>query len=221
MSTSQRVTLEIPSPEREQDFTAAVRRSRILHGAFMSPPETRSQYRKYLARLELPTHRGFFICTESGELAGVVNVNEIVRGLFQSGYLGYYAFEPFAGKGFLSEGLRLVIRRAFRRERLHRLEANIQPGNARSIELVKALGFRLEGFSPHYLKIAGRYRDHERWAITVEDWKARRTQPRAASKSDEAEPPPRKTMAELKAGLGRAVLKRRERLKLARDARRT
>jgi ribosomal-protein-alanine N-acetyltransferase len=107
-----------------------------------------------------------------GELAGVINLNEIVRGGFRSAYLGYYALAPHHAQGHMSAGLRLVIARAFRLERLHRVEANIQPGNARSIALVKRLGFRLEGFSPRYLKINGRWRDHERWALTVEDWRS-------------------------------------------------
>jgi ribosomal-protein-alanine N-acetyltransferase len=60
-----------------------------------------------------------------------------------------------------------VVRHAFRRLRLHRLEANIQPGNAPSVALAKACGFTREGYSPRYLKIAGRWRDHERWAIVA------------------------------------------------------
>jgi ribosomal-protein-alanine N-acetyltransferase len=70
----------------------------------------------------------------------------------------------------MSEGLRMVLRRAFRMHRLHRVEANIQPGNRASRRVVGRLGFRREGFSPRYLKIGGRWCDHERWALTHEEW---------------------------------------------------
>ena len=113
----------------------------------------------------------FFIwLNDPRALAGVVNLSEIVRGGFQSAYLGYYAFAPYAGRGLMKEGLAQVITHAFKVMKLHRLEANVQPGNRRSKALVKSLGFRREGLSPRYLKIAGRWRDHERWAILSEDW---------------------------------------------------
>ena len=107
---------------------------------------------------------------EPRALVGVVNVNEIVRGSFCSAYLGYYAFVPYAGRGLMKEGLAQVIAHVFKKTKLHRLEANIRPGNIRSKALVKSLGFRREGLSPRYLKINGRWRDHERWAILGEDW---------------------------------------------------
>ena len=99
----------------------------------------------------------------------MVNVNCIVRGLFQSAYLGYYVGAAFAGRGYMAEGLALVVRHAFSEMGLHRLEANIQPDNAASIALARRCGFRKEGFSPRYLRISGEWRDHERWALLADE----------------------------------------------------
>ena len=91
-------------------------------------------------------------------------------GSFRSAYLGYYAFEPLAGQGLMRQGLAKVISYAFGKLRLHRIEANIQPANKASVAFAKRLGFRREGYSPRYLKIAGRWRDHERWTMLAENW---------------------------------------------------
>ena len=167
-------TLEPPSMRRAAEFIAAARRSRALHGRWARAPSTIADYRAFVRRARGPAHIGHLVCTEAGELAGVVNINEIVRGAFCSGYLGYYALAPHDGRGYVRAGLQRVIRLAFREYGLHRLEANVQPDNQRSIALVRALGFRREGYSPRYLKLAGRWRDHERWAMTLEDWKGSR-----------------------------------------------
>ena len=79
--------------------------------------------------------------------------------------MSYYVVEKFAEKGIIKTLLGLVINHAFGEMGLHRLEANIQPGNERSIRLVESLGFECEGYSPRYLKINGRWQDHERWAL--------------------------------------------------------
>ncbi|MDR3612079.1 MAG: GNAT family protein [Candidatus Obscuribacterales bacterium] len=105
----------------------------------------------------------------STSLIGVINLNEPVMGALQSAYLGYFIDERFAGQGYMSEGLRLALDHAFSKLGFHRLEANIQPGNTSSIALVKRLGFRLEGFSPKYLKINDHWCDHERWAILADE----------------------------------------------------
>ena len=165
------VILEAPSSKRRDEFLDAVARSRKLHRHWARPPRTAKEFEDSLKRLQSGAHLGYWVCTEDGELAGVININEIVRGLFRSGYLGYYAFMPHNGRGYMKKGLRAVLKEAFRRHHLHRLEANIQPDNEASRQLVQRCGFRLEGFSPRYLKLAGRWRDHERWAITIEDWK--------------------------------------------------
>ncbi len=97
-----------------------------------------------------------------------------MRGSFNCAYLGYYGLAPHAGQGYMSEGLAQVLAAAFGRLRLHRVEANVQPANERSIALLRTAGFVREGYSRRYVKIAGRWRDHERWAILAEDWRARR-----------------------------------------------
>lgn len=156
------------------EFTARVRESRELHRPWLFPPATLEEYEPYAARLaEEPgaDRAGFLVCElSSGAVAGFVNVNNIVRGAFRCGTLGYGAFAHAVGRGLLGEGLDLVIGHAFDGDGLdlHRLEANIQPGNTASIALVRGRGFRPEGLSPDFLHIDGAWRDHERWAITAE-----------------------------------------------------
>jgi ribosomal-protein-alanine N-acetyltransferase len=167
------VTLRKPSLDHASDFLRSVRRSRSLHKGFVSPPSDGEKFREYVGSLHEEKREGFLVVAEeSGDMLGVVNVSEIVRGAFQSAYLGYYAFVPFAGRGLMRQGLQKVIGYCFERLKLHRLEANIQPENRRSISLVQGLGFRLEGFSRRYLKVCGRWRDHQRWAILTEEWRS-------------------------------------------------
>lgn len=166
-----RIKLVAAAAEFEAEFLAAARRSRKLHRPWVAPPQTAADFRRYLGLKQSPTSVGYFVLSPHGELAGVINLSEIVLGQFQSAYLGYYVFSPHERKGYMRLGLSEVLRKAFRSHRLHRVEANIQPRNLASIALVRGLGFRREGYSLRYLKIAGRWRDHERWAITREEWR--------------------------------------------------
>jgi ribosomal-protein-alanine N-acetyltransferase len=109
-----------------------------------------------------------------GSLVGRVELSRIARGNFQSAYLGYSILPPHGERGYMTEALQLALRHAFRTLRLHRVEANIEPGNDASIALVRRAGFTREGFSRRYLKHGGRWRDHERWALLREDWRPRR-----------------------------------------------
>lgn len=157
-------------------FTALARQSRDLHHPWLAPPCTEAAYETYAGRLiEDPARAGFLVAErDSGAIAGFVNINNIVQGAFRNGALGYGAFAHAAGRGLMTEGLDLVVRYAFGPAlRLHRLEINVQPGNAASIALARRCGFRLEGFSPDFLFIDGAWRDHERWALTRELYASR------------------------------------------------
>jgi ribosomal-protein-alanine N-acetyltransferase len=156
-------------------FLEMVRESRDLHRPWTYPPERADQFDDLVSR----TVRDDFKClaavlVEDGDLVGIFTISQIVRGYFQSAYLGYYANARHAGKGLMAEAMALVLDHAFGPLSLHRLEANIQPGNAPSIALARGAGFRLEGYSPRYLLIGGRWRDHERYAITADEHAANR-----------------------------------------------
>lgn len=168
------VYLRPATAEDRNEFLTRARTSRALHRPWNYAPEDDEAFSAYLERCRTSIDGSLVCRREDDAIAGVINVSNIVLFGFRSAALGYYSFEPFAGRGYMAEGLHLVIRRAFGELRLHRLEANIQPGNTRSIALVKAAGFRFEGYSPRFLKIGGRWRDHERWALLADDLRASR-----------------------------------------------
>ncbi|WP_019217282.1 GNAT family N-acetyltransferase [Legionella tunisiensis] len=146
-----------------------MRNSYSFHSPWVKTPLTSIEFHDYLSRSQQVNQRSFLLLRDK-QLVGVFNINEIVRTAFQSAYLGFYVVSSQAGKGYMSLGLRLILEKAFTDLSLHRLEANIQPQNQASISLVRNNGFRKEGFSPRYLKINERWCDHERWALTLEEW---------------------------------------------------
>jgi len=168
-SQTLRVTIRTPTPADRAVFLDGVKRSRALHRRWVSPPRTAIEFDHYLERFSSDAHLAFLIIERATKhLVGIINISNIIRGSFQSAFLGYYAFAPFARRGLMREGMLLVLDCAFRKLKLHRLEANIQPSNKPSLALAKSCGFVKEGFSRRYLKVCGRWADHERWAIRAE-----------------------------------------------------
>ena len=146
-----------------------MRASRAVHRPWLYPPLDSAAYHVYLARLDNDRKYGYLACRrDDDEIVGWLNVSEIVRGSLQSAFLGYGGVIAHAGQGYMTEAVRLVVREAFGPLGLHRLEANIQPGNLASIALARRCGFVKEGFSERYLKVGGRWCDHERWAIRAD-----------------------------------------------------
>ncbi|MFJ7154372.1 GNAT family N-acetyltransferase [Streptomyces sp. NPDC101118] len=166
--TPSRVELHPLTRSDQDEFCALVRASSELHGPWMQLPSTASEFTPWMDRFEDGTNLGFLVrVRDTGAAAGMVNINSVIRGRYQGASLGYAAFAPSAGRGYMTEGLTATLRHAFNDLLLHRLEANIQPGNEPSRALVRRLGFRYEGLSPAYLYIDGAWRDHERWSLTT------------------------------------------------------
>jgi ribosomal-protein-alanine N-acetyltransferase len=169
-----RVFLRSPTTSDRAEFLALIRASKRFHRGLVSPPTTPEQFAAFLQKSRREDSACLFICLGAdGAIIGAINLSQIFRGGFQNAYLGYYVGMHYAGQGYMTEALKLVLRYAFEHLKLHRLEANIQPGNVASIALVKHAGFIREGYSRRYLKVYGRWRDHERWAIIADDWNSK------------------------------------------------
>lgn len=167
-----RVRLAFPRLRDRDEILALSRASRAFHRGFASPPSTPEQFRRLLARTRRSDFASLLIRRRADDaILGAIEISEIVRSIFRSAYLGYQIGAAYARQGYMTEALELALAYGFGPLGLHRLEANIQPQNAPSIALVRRLGFTREGYSRRYLKIGGRWRDHERWAILAEDWR--------------------------------------------------
>ncbi|MEU9418063.1 GNAT family N-acetyltransferase [Streptomyces sp. NPDC051000] len=163
-----RVELHPLTLSDQDEFCTLVRASSALHLPWMRLPTNVREFQDWMHRFDDGTNQGFLVrVRDTGAAAGMVNVNSIIRGRYQGASLGYAAFAPSAGQGYMTEGVAAAMRYAFTDLRLHRLEANIQPANRASLAVVQRLGFQYEGLAPAYLYIDGDWRDHERWSVTA------------------------------------------------------
>ena len=143
---SERLVLRPPTLADEDEWLTRMRASRAYHRPWVHMPLTPETFRAYVERGAAPHREQRIACRlEDGALTGFFNIGEIVRGNFQNAFLGYGGVADFAGQGYMTEGLELVLREAFTTLKLHRIEANIQPGNAPSIALVARWRFRQGG----------------------------------------------------------------------------
>jgi [ribosomal protein S5]-alanine N-acetyltransferase len=95
-----------------------------------------------------------------GPVIGDCAFTNIVRGPFQACHLGYKLDRQYVGRGLMREALTAAITYAFASLRLHRIMANYQPTNERSGNLLRRLGFTVEGYARDYLFLNGAWRDH-------------------------------------------------------------
>jgi ribosomal-protein-alanine N-acetyltransferase len=168
----EKVYLRKPKAEDFDELDALYKSSRKLHRGLVSPDFSRKDFEELLIRNEREDYESFLICVnEIHQIAGTITLSQIFRKAFCNAYLGYLLSANFTGKGFMTEAVGLVLKHAFTNLKLHRVEANVQPQNTPSINVLQRCGFTKEGFSRKYLKISGKWRDHERWAIIKEDWK--------------------------------------------------
>jgi len=147
-------------PNRPEPYFTAAAQRRILAG------ERRATDILHLWIFELPQ-----AIVRPSAPVGSITISGIIRGFFQSAYLGYKLDSRHTRRGYMREALCAVVNHAFTEMGLHRLEANIMPANDRSLKLVAGLGFCEEGRSRRYLKIRGDWEDHLHLVMLSEQWR--------------------------------------------------
>ena len=171
-SRSRKVYLRHPEVADFDELLIRYRGSRELFRGLASAHFDGSAFERLLQTANSDTNKTLLICSvATTEIVGQLSLSQIFYRGFQNAYLGYHLFGGFTGHGYMTEAVGLVLGYAFDNLKLHRIEANVQPHNRPSIAVLRRNGFAKEGFSRRYLKINGRWRDHERWAIIVEDWR--------------------------------------------------
>lgn len=169
--STKKVFLRPPAANDYAELLALYRSSKQHFGGFASSTYGREKFDSMLVDADKEANAYFLICrVHDQRIVGTINLSQIFLKGFQNAYLGYQLFAGFTGQGFMTDAVGLVQYYAFKQLGLHRVEANVQPENKASIAVLKRSGFTKEGFSRRYLKINGRWRDHERWAILKEDW---------------------------------------------------
>jgi len=165
-----RVVLKKIKKKDEDRFLELAKKNQQFHQQWVSVPKTSKAFRRYVKAMNTASEKSYLVWRKDNkDLAGVIELQDIYRANFRNAYVIYYAFDGNQGEGLMAEAMREVIQIAFKKLKLHRLEANIQPDNKASRYLAKACGFRKEGLARQFLKKGGEWRDHERWALLSTD----------------------------------------------------
>jgi RimJ/RimL family protein N-acetyltransferase/GrpB-like predicted nucleotidyltransferase (UPF0157 family) len=167
----QKIWLEKPDITKQAEFLAYTQQNESFHAPWTSAPKNVEEFSKYIEQHDGVNHCSFWILCPEG-FVGVVNLSNIIRGCFQNAFLGYYGNEKFSKSGFMTAGIRLVLKEAFDVLKLHRIEASVQPDNVASIKILKKLDFAFESYSRNYLQINGKWCDHLKWALTDDAWRS-------------------------------------------------
>lgn len=171
MIESDRLYMRHPEIKDTDEFIKVMSASKHLHDPWVDPPLEKEHFAFYCEVAQSKETDGYLICEKASDaIVGVINLNQIVYGVLCNASFGYYIAADYANRGYMREAVLRMLDFAFRDKKLHRVEANVQAKNIYSRRLVKKLRFRFEGVSEKYIWIKGEWCDHERYAMTVEDY---------------------------------------------------
>lgn len=85
--------------------------------------------------------------------------------------VGFALGREFWGKGVMSEALQRLLDYAFEELGLHRIEADTDPRNHRSLAVLERHGFRREGYLRERFHVAGEIQDSVVLGLLRSEWK--------------------------------------------------
>ena len=166
MSETSRVVVERTRRRDADELLALNRANTAYHAPWVTTWTDRDAFEAWFAKMVVGPNVSLLARERAtNDVVGVFNLSEIVLGVFRSCFVGYWGYAHTGARGLVTEALREVARFGFDEIGLHRIEANIQPGNVRSIALAQRAGFTREGVSARYLYLSGAWRDHEHWVL--------------------------------------------------------
>jgi ribosomal-protein-alanine N-acetyltransferase len=172
------------------EFAAAVAANRA-HTEPWEPIHAEAHYtragqaetlRRDVEAWEIGTGYAFAVLDRKADdrIIGRIALGNVVHGAWRNATLGYWIAADAGGHGHGTEAACLICRFAFEHAGLHRVQPAVIPRNVRSIRVVEKAGFRREGRALRYLNIAGRWEDHDIFAMTLEDWETANARPGGA-----------------------------------------
>lgn len=168
LAVAGRVGARPPTAADEGEYLARVHASADLHRGWVARPSTPQAFAALLQRSSQDGVHSYLLArSEDGALVGAADLT-LLDDRPLAAWIAFHAFVPYDGQGYMTDGLRAVLRHAFGTLRLQRVEASVQPENARSRALLARVGFRHEHDLPRHVQIDGAWRDHERWMVLAD-----------------------------------------------------
>jgi [ribosomal protein S5]-alanine N-acetyltransferase len=180
---AERTAIRPLSLDDVDEFTAAVAANRS-HTEPWEPIRTESHYtragqaetlRRDMEAWELGSGYAFAVLDrDAGDrIIGRIALGNVVHGAWRNATLGYWVAADAGGRGHATTAALLICEFAFEHAGLHRVQPAVIPRNIRSVRVVQKAGFRHEGRAVRYLCINGVWEDHDVYAMTEEEWRAR------------------------------------------------
>ena len=161
---TRRLALTLPNPARVPELVQLLRDPRIARWTLNIPyPYRASDARTWLRRAPARRRAGTDLILHLVRRSDRALVGGLGLHHFDARHaraeVGYWLGKPFRRQGYTTEAIRALCEYAFRRLGLHRLEAKVLSGNAASVGVLRAAGFRREGRLRQSVVKQGRFRD--------------------------------------------------------------